>query len=106
MRFACIREALAALIGAVTFAIGTTAHAAGPPPIAGDYQCVSDCRPSDAPPNIEVDGSVARCRSELGGLYTGRLLTERSVACFGKTGMLSDDGTMLLWSNGGVWKRR
>ena len=81
-------------------------YARGTPTIAGDYLCMKDCRPTDAPPNIEIDGGIALCRSELGGIYSGRLLSARSVACFDRTGVLSDDGATILWSDGAIWKRR
>ncbi len=83
-----------------------SAQAGGGAPIAGEYLCASGCRLTDAPPSIEIDGSTAHCMNEFGGTYVGKLLTERSVSCFNKTGILSDDGTTILWSNGAIWKRR
>lgn len=74
--------------------------------LAGDYVCKADCSFSDAPPSIEVEGSSAQCRSELGGVFDGKVLNDRSVSCFNRTGTLSEDGTTLVWSNGGVWQRR
>ena len=101
------RKAIIGVIAALVCAAdGGPARSADKPPIEGNYLCVSDCRLTDAPPSIEIEGSTALCRSELGGIYTGRLLTDRSVSCFNTTGTLSDDGTQVLWSNGAVWKRR
>ncbi|MCW6508901.1 hypothetical protein [Lichenifustis flavocetrariae] len=82
------------------------ANSGSQPPIAGDYLCASGCRLTDAPPSVEIIGQDAHCMSELGGIYYGRLLTDRSVYCFNKTGVLSDDGTRILWSDGAIWRRR
>ena len=95
-----------ALLG-MTLGLGASPVFSGDkPPIAGDYECVSLCRPADAPPSIEIVGNDAHCMSELGGIYDGRLLSARSVACFRKTGTLSDDGKSVVWSDGVIWKRR
>ncbi len=44
--------------------------------------------------------------NELGGTYTGKVLSPGSVYCFNKTGTLAPDGRTIQWSNGSVWKRR
>ena len=82
------------------------AHAENAAAMAGDYVCKSDCHRSDAPPNIEIDGTIARCRSDLGGVFSGTVLSGTSVACFNMIGTLSHDGKAIVWSNGGVWERR
>ena len=73
--------------------------------IAGDYVCQYGCRVTDANPSVEINGSAARCMSELGGIYQGKVLSSRSISCFNKVGTLSEDGKTLLWDNGVVWKR-
>ncbi len=85
---------------------GQRARAAEHPSIAGEYVCTALCRPSDAPPSIAVTGDIASCMSELGGIDTGRLLSDTSVSCFRKTGTLAADGKTLHWSDGVVWERR
>ena len=80
--------------------------AAGTSPIAGEYVCVSGCLLTDAPPSVAIDGDIAHCMNEFGGTYTGTRLTDRSISCFNKTGILSTDGLSILWSNGAVWTRR
>jgi hypothetical protein len=52
-----------------------------------------------------IKGNVASCTNELGGLYIGRVLTRKSVSCFNKIGRLSDDGKIIQWDDGVVWKR-
>jgi len=74
--------------------------------ISGDYVCAYGCRPTDAPPSVEIDGNTAICMNELGGVYRGRVLSDNSIACFNKVGTLSADGQTLRWDDGVVWKRR
>ena len=100
------RSLIALMMITVPVTPALPATAADRPAIAGDYLCASGCRLTDAPPSVEIIGQEAHCMSELGGIYYGRLLTDRSVSCFNKTGALSDDGTRILWSDGAIWKRR
>ena len=55
---------------------------------------------------MAIDGAAAICMNEFGGLYRGRVLSEKSISCFNKTGVLAADGVTLRWSDGVVWKRR
>ena len=89
------------LIGAAVPAL-----AASTSPIAGDYVCSSGCLLTDAPPSVAIDGDIAHCMNEFGGTFTGKRLTDRSISCFNRTGVLSRDGRSILWSNGAVWTRR
>ena len=70
--------------------------------IAGEYRCKAFCRLTDAAPSVE---SVAKCMNELGGTFSGRVLSANSIACFNKTGTLSKDGKTIEWSDGVVWAR-
>jgi hypothetical protein len=84
--------------------------AAGPaaaetPPLAADYVCLYGCRMTDANPRLEIEGEVARCWNELGGLFVGRFTPPDRVACFRKTGRLFDGGARIDWSDGVVWRR-
>jgi hypothetical protein len=89
--------AFLALIAGVSLASAQT--------LSGDYVCTYGCRLTDANPSIAVDGSVAICVNEFGGLFRGRVLSETSVSCFNKVGVLASDGVTLNWSDGVVWKR-
>ena len=73
--------------------------------LSGDYVCTYGCRLTDANPNVAIDGAVAVCMNEFGGIYRGRVLSETSISCFNKTGVLAADGVTLQWSDGVVWKR-
>ncbi len=73
--------------------------------LAGEYHCKSGCRLTDAAPSVEIVGSVAKCMNELGGTFTGKVLSETSIACFNKTGTLSKDGKAIEWSDGVIWVR-
>ena len=73
--------------------------------IAGEYHCTSGCRLTDAAPSVEIVGSVARCMNELGGTFSGEVLSAKSIACFNKTGTLSEDGKTIVWSDGVIWAR-
>jgi hypothetical protein len=73
--------------------------------LSGDYVCAYGCRLSDANPSVTIDGAVARCTNEFGGLFVGRVLSATSIACFNKTGVLDGDGVTLRWSDGVTWKR-
>ena len=73
--------------------------------LAGDYVCAYGCRLTDANPSIQIDGDVADCVNEFGGLFRGKVIGPGAVACFRKTGQLSRDGLTLVWDDGVVWKR-
>ena len=73
--------------------------------IAGVYHCKSFCRLTDAAPSVEIVGSVAKCMNELGGIFSGKILSPNVVACFNKTGTLSQDGKTIEWSDGVIWAR-
>ena len=73
--------------------------------IAGEYHCRSGCRLTDAAPHVEIVGSVAKCMNELGGTFSGKVLSATSIACFNKTGTLSKDGKTIEWSDGVIWAR-
>ena len=92
--------ALLALLGGLSSATAQT-----PPSLAGDYVCAYGCRFTDANPSVAIDGAVASCMNEFGGLYRGRVLSATSIACFNKVGVLASDGVTLNWSDGVVWKR-
>ena len=81
------------------------ALAQSPASLSGDYVCTYGCRLTDANPNVAIDGAVAVCINEFGGIYRGRVLSETSISCFNKTGVLAADGVTLRWSDGVVWKR-
>jgi hypothetical protein len=74
--------------------------------LAGDYLCQYGCRVTDAPPSVAIDGDRADCMNEFGGMFHGRVLTGRSIACFNQTGALSPDCVTLTWSNGVIWRKR
>jgi len=82
------------------------ASAQSPASLSGDYVCTYGCRLTDANPSVAIDGVAANCMNEFGGLYRGRVLSEKSISCFNKTGVLAADGVSLRWSDGVVWKRR
>jgi hypothetical protein len=86
------------------FAAAPAALAAPPP--AADYLCAYGCRATDAPPRLEIEGEVARCWNELGGLYIGQFQPPDTVACFRKTGRILEGGARIEWSDGVVWRRR
>ena len=71
-----------------------------------DYVCEYGCRATDAPPRLEIEGEVARCWNELGGLYVGRFTPPDRVECFRKTGRLVEGGARVEWSDGVIWRRR
>jgi hypothetical protein len=75
-------------------------------PLSGEYVCAYGCRLTDANPALRIEGGVALCTNEFGGLFTGRLLGDGSIACFNKTGVFAPDGVTLNWSDGVIWKRR
>ena len=72
---------------------------------SGDYECVYGCRLTDASPSVAIEGAVANCMNELGGIYRGRVLSRTSIACFNKVGVLASDGVTLRWSDGVIWRR-
>ncbi len=73
--------------------------------IAGEYHCKSGCRLTDAAPSVEIAGTVAKCMNELGGTFSGKVLSANVIACFNKTGTLSKDGRSIEWSDGVIWAR-
>lgn len=75
-------------------------------PFAADYQCVYGCRVTDAPPRLEIEGNVARCWNEIGGLYVGSFAPPDHIACFRKTGRWLDGGARIEWSDGVIWVRQ
>ncbi len=81
------------------------AAAAETAPPAADYACAYGCRPTDASPRLEIEGNVARCWNELGGLYVGEFRPPDSIACFRKTGRILDGGARIEWSDGVLWRR-
>jgi hypothetical protein len=74
-------------------------------PLSGEYVCVYGCRLTDANPTLRIEGDVALCTNEFGGLFTGRLVGENQIACFNKLGAFAPDGVTLNWSDGVIWKR-
>jgi hypothetical protein len=83
----------------------SAAAAPTPASLSGDYVCTYGCRLTDANPSVAVDGGAAICMNEFGGLFRGRVLSETSISCFNKVGVLASDGITLNWSDGVVWKR-
>jgi hypothetical protein len=81
------------------------AHAQSAAAMSGDYECTYGCRLTDAAPSIAINGSDAACMNELGGLFRGHLLSDRSLVCFNKVGRLSEDGTIIRWADGVIWRR-
>jgi hypothetical protein len=79
---------------------------AQPAPTAADYICEFGCRQTDANPRLEIEGTVARCWNEIGGLYVGELHPPDSVSCFHKSGHILGDGARIEWSDGVLWRRR
>ena len=73
---------------------------------ANDYVCTYGCRETDANPRLEIEGNIARCWNELGGLYVGKFRPPDSVACFRKAGRILDGGARIEWSDGVIWRRR
>ena len=73
--------------------------------LTGDYVCAYGCRLTDANPSVAIDGAAANCINEFGGLFRGRVLSETSISCFNKVGVLASDGITLNWSDGVIWRR-
>ena len=94
-----------AAAAAVLLAAGFAARAEGAEPLDGLYVCEAGCRVTDAAPSITIDGDVALCTNELGGLYRGKRLSATTIACFNKIGALSADGATIVWNSGMVWRR-
>jgi hypothetical protein len=80
-----------------------TAAETAPP--AADYVCSYGCRATDANPRLEIEGGVARCWNELGGLYVGEFHPPDGLSCFHKTGRILDGGARIEWSDGVLWRR-
>jgi hypothetical protein len=72
---------------------------------AADYHCAYGCRQTDANPRLEIEGAVARCWNEIGGLYVGEFDAPDTIACFHKTGHIFDGGARIEWSDGVRWRR-
>lgn len=85
--------------------VAADASVAATPPPAADYVCVYGCRATDANPRLEIEGGVARCWNELGGLYVGEFIPPETLACFHKTGRLFESGARIEWSDGVLWRR-
>jgi hypothetical protein len=79
---------------------------AQPTPAAADYVCSFGCRQTDANPRLEIEGTVARCWNEIGGLYVGEFHPPDNIACFRKNGHILGDGERIEWSDGVLWRRR
>jgi hypothetical protein len=71
---------------AVLLALATSTPASADPR-SGEYVCAYGCRATDANPTLQIDGDVARCVNEIGGLFMGRVLAGGAVACFRNTGV-------------------
>jgi hypothetical protein len=71
----------------------------------GLYVCEAGCRVTDAAPSVQIEGDVALCTNELGGLFRGKRLSATTLACFNKIGALSADGAHIVWNSGMVWRR-
>lgn len=91
---------------ALLFLLAADPTAAETAPPAADYFCAYGCRATDANPRLEIEGDVARCWNELGGLYVGEFRPPDSIACFRKTGRMLDGGARIEWSDGVLWRRR
>jgi hypothetical protein len=91
---------------ALLFILAADPTAAEMAPLAADYVCAYGCRATDANPRLEIEGDVARCWNELGGLYVGEFRPPDGVACFRKTGRIVDGGAWIEWSDGVLWRRR
>ena len=90
---------------AMLFCLAAGLAAAQTAPPAADYVCVYGCRATDASPRLEIEGGVARCWSELGGLYVGEYHPPDGVSCFHKAGRILDGGARIEWSDGVRWQR-
>jgi hypothetical protein len=73
---------------------------------AADYICALGCRQTDANPRLEIEGTVARCWNEIGGLYVGEYHPPYSISCFHKSGRILGDGARIEWSDGVLWRRK
>ena len=95
-----------ALVAALSaFVSVRPATAQGQGGFAGDYVCDYGCRLTDAPPSIKINGDVATCWNEFGGVYQGWLASKDEIYCFNKFGRLSGDRNVIRWDDGVVWKR-
>lgn len=92
------------LVG-VLFVLASPCFAQVAPPSA-DYVCAYGCRQTDANPRLEIQGTVARCWNEFGGVYVGEFNPPDSVSCFRKTGRIISGGARIEWSDGVLWRRR
>jgi hypothetical protein len=81
------------------------ALAQGASSLSGEYECAYGCRLTDAAPTLAIDGDVAICTNELGGLFRGRLRPDGSIACFNKIGRPQGDGKTIVWDGGVVWRK-
>ena len=55
--------------------------------------------------SIVADGLRLNCRNNFGEASEGRILSERSLTCFGMTGVLSENGESIRWDKGREWSR-
>ena len=76
-----------------------------PAEIVGRWMCDKFCFVWDRGSSITIDGEYAVCTNDRGDISKGRLLTNRSVRCFGLVGQLADDKESIQWSNGDIWRR-
>jgi hypothetical protein len=83
----------------------TMSQAQERPEIAGRWMCDRLCAIWDTGASITIDGKEAICQDERGDVSRGRLLTNRSVRCFGIVGQLTDDSNAIEWTNGHIWRR-
>jgi hypothetical protein len=74
--------------------------------LVADFVCSYGCRQTDANPRLEIEGTVARCWNEIGGLYVGEFRLPDTVACFHKTGRIFGGGEGIDWSDGVQWRRK
>jgi hypothetical protein len=93
------------MIALLLVAAVSLASEQGNPSISGDYVCAYGCRVTDAAPSVLIDGTAATCTNELGGIYHGKALSDHSIYCFNKTGVLLKDGKTIQWDDGVIWKR-
>jgi hypothetical protein len=88
------------LIGEVS-----SAMAQGAPSMSGEYECAYGCRVTDAAPTLAIDGDVAICTDELGGLFRGKQQPDGAIVCFNKIGRPQGDGKTIVWDGGVVWRK-
>jgi len=94
-----MRKALFAPTAALLLVVSlTTSYAQDRAEISGQWSCDRFCLIWDSGASIVVDGEYAVCANERGNVCKGRLLTNRSVRCFGIVGQLADDNESIQCS--------